>query len=287
VLFAITLGLIISSDRLYLFFTSALPIGSRSRKPAESATEGPATRLPDLGPLLLGRVPITMALAVLALLQVGLFWASAEDLTPAHDVLIARLEGLSAETLPAQVGNWRRVQYDTKALKVLEAIKEVKCRTWTYQMGSVKALLSVDYPFTGWHELCLCYQGQGWDLLDRTAHPAGEEAGAGDFAEVKLQKPLDRFGYLYYGLVDQQGELVPPPEQMWMQTVAVRMKPYQNILHRLGLSTAPGGVQTNRSACQVQLFVESFQALGPPELAQTKNLFLQARAGVRKQLLPE
>jgi exosortase len=286
VLFAITLGLIASSDRLYLFFASALPFRSRVAQTA-APTEGPTTRLPDLRLLRLGAVPITAALAVLVVLQTGLFVVSASDLTPAHDVIIQRLDVANADTMPARIGPWQRGAFDNKALKVLEAVKAVKSRTWTYQMGSLKAILSLDYPFTGWHELPICYQGQGWTLQDRILHPVADPPGSGGYLEQKLQKPLDRSGYLFFGLIDQQGDLLDPPEHVWAQQMGERGKPYQKLWQRLTGMGGSQGVQGNRSTCQVQVFVESYQPLTPAEIAQVQNLYVTSRNTLRKLLQTE
>jgi len=58
--------------------------------------------------------------------------------------------------LPERLASWQRIEYETVE-RELGSDEGEHSSKWTYQFQDHKAIVSVDYPFLGWHELTCCY----------------------------------------------------------------------------------------------------------------------------------
>ncbi|HEX5271845.1 MAG TPA: exosortase U, partial [Gemmataceae bacterium] len=83
---------------------------------------------------------------------------------------------------------------------------------WSYRRPGVSAVVSLDYPFTGWHELTGCYQGVGWHLTEREAVGGDEADGPPAFVRARFDKPRGRQAYLWFGLGDGRGRALTPAD---------------------------------------------------------------------------
>jgi len=287
VLFAGTLGLLWSSDGLYLFFATRQ---REEEAPAAVLPPVPATRLPAWGTLGLQPVPAIAAFGLLALLQGALFWAERTSIVAGLKVSPAeeRMKSMTAESLPEKIGPWRRVHFSTSLTKYLEDQVGIASRVWTYQAGAVSANVSADFFFPGWHDLRICYGSQGWVLQPaRVYQEQGPDGAEGQFIAVAMDKPLEQYGYLWFGLVGDDGRLWPPQEDTVGGAVITRSgTAYRQLWARLQGDNATKfiGNFDNTPTCQVQVFIESYAPLGERELAEGQNLFLQARALFRQRL---
>lgn len=70
---------------------------------------------------------------------------------------------------------------------------------------------SIDYPFTGWHEVLNCYEGGGWEVEERRI--VVDRVRDRSWVEAKLTRGSER-ARLYFGLIDDSGEWLEPPETM-------------------------------------------------------------------------
>jgi len=288
VLFAGTLGLLWSSDGLYLFFATR----QREEAPAAVLPPVPATRLPAWGTLGLQRVPAIAAFGLLALLQGALFWAERTSIVPGLTVSPAeeRMKSMTAESLPEKIGPWKRINFNTTLSKYIEDRIGITSRVWTYQAGPVNANVSADFFFPGWHNLHLCYGSQGWSLHPKKVHfeqyPNGVSDGS--YVAVAMEKPLERFGYLWYGLLSDDGQSWPPEEEDVVRRMVTGRSgdAYRQLWARLRGDNATKmlGHLDMKPTCQVQVFIESYAPLGEKELAEGQKLFLQARELFRQRL---
>ena len=72
----------------------------------------------------------------------------------------------------------------------------------------------VSQSYKGWHELCLCYQNQDFELASRERIQGDEDV---PMAFAKFFRNDERGsiqGSLYFGAVDDRGQIVQPPGQM-------------------------------------------------------------------------
>ena len=288
VLFALTLGLLWSSDGLYLFFATR-----RQEEEAPAAPPAAPTRLPAWATLGLAPAPAIAAFGLLAALQAALLWPDRASVLQSNSTspMEGKMKSLAADSMPETIGPWRRGAFTTALSKILEDRIGISSRVWTYQTGAVSANVSADFFFPGWHDLRICYGSQGWVMQPaRIYQEQGPNGADGAFFTVAMDKPLERFGYLWFGLVRDDGQLwPPPPEDKLIEAVGARSgAAYRQLWARLrGDAAAPAnnlGPFDNAPAVQVQVFIESYAPLSEKELAEGQSLFLQARELFRQRL---
>lgn len=83
---------------------------------------------------------------------------------------------------------------------------------WTHSSGSnnVIAQAVISQTYQGWHELCVCYQNQGFELAYRNQL---DPSAPVPLAYAKFFRD-DQMGDLFYGAVDASGNIVAPPARM-------------------------------------------------------------------------
>jgi exosortase len=264
--FVVTVGLIVSTDCLILFFTSPVAPGPEPSRvlfrPAAPPTGGTPVppprsplRLPDWRQTVLAGWPVPVAYGLLAVAQVGVFWLL--FFGPSRS--IPGLDAVGADFLPARWGPWQRGEYTRGWVGHYGAFFS---HTWDYPAERYPAAVSLDYPFRGWHDLANCYVRIGWTVQEQAVHPPeAAEPSAPFLAELRLSKAPDQHAYLLYSLFDAQGRPVGPPGA-----------PHTEGLLRSLLRRAPGG-QSGLPSCQVQLLVQSSAPLTPDEQRQAREFF--------------
>jgi exosortase len=72
---------------------------------------------------------------------------------------------------------------------------------WQYASPTELIEYSMDFPFTGWHELTVCYLAQGWKVVSRREiiEPATEP-----LVEVILKRGLNEWGILHFAIHDAE-----------------------------------------------------------------------------------
>ena len=288
--FAVTLLSVLSADQLLLFLFLPAPW---QRAIPLSVLKANSVWLPTLSAPVETqprRLPASLCVfattfAALGLVQWWWFWPGWTPSGVSGTVPGERLESLGADALPARLGKWQFVDYSVKQRERGDQYGD-RSLMWHYQRGPVHAAVALDYPFPRWHELTDCYCGTGWIAEGRQVHRATEAAGEAEacFVDVTLTKPMERYGYLWFGLMDEQGgALQPRPENFW-ERVQTRLAAAREGAPRW--HTGVGAADDVAGRCyQVQLFVESHTPLTEVELAEARSFFQQARRLVRGHFL--
>jgi hypothetical protein len=155
---------------------------------------------------------------------------AAEQRTNTAPALVANLE---ADGLPAQLGEWSRGAFEIKQRKKNSALGDVS-KIWTYQSPGSSALVSVDYPFRGWHALGSCYEGQGWKIHEYRAVPlpVDENGRRLHVTEVLMHRPSGERALLLFAVMDHHGRPLPDPAlgsfgvQLAQRTVERLQRPF-------------------------------------------------------------
>jgi hypothetical protein len=119
---------------------------------------------------------------------------------------------LGENFLPEEMAGFKRVDYSTVQRVFGDPLGQAS-QQWTYTRGDMTALISVDYPYDGVHDLTQCYSGIGWKIEsddmqvvpDANLSPTLKPAEAGSSAVVKMSRPLFGHGLLMFSLVDAEG----------------------------------------------------------------------------------
>ncbi len=139
--------------------------------------------------------------------------------------------------------------------------------------------MSVDYPFSEWHELPICYVGRGATVLSRRVFEDQAAGGAGrpSIVEANLSNPPGRNGYLLFCSFDLRDYPLDPPGM----TVANNLRErFVRGLTPWNLASVGGGPIL--PSYQVQLYVESEYPLTRAEQEQALAFFRHVCPMIRR-----
>ncbi len=168
-------------------------------------------------------------------------------------------------SLPQQVGNWQRSDAAGRLIAQPE-IEGKQSRAWAYQQDKLTAVVAIDYPFAGFHDLTVCYRNAGWGIQQQALKQPAAEA----FMTVRGAR-LNESGYLWYALVDESGRWMEPPKTSAVDRLADR-------LHHLGRT------DWNAPAYQVQVWVQTYGPLTDQQQQDLSQLFLVTRQELARQI---
>jgi len=308
VVFIATLGLIASTDCLLYFLPASVRFwrarwadwGDRTATwmvpdpdPRSALDLGAPTRLPGLRETWLGSWTVAVSFGFVGLVQV-VGWMVVPPRQNGTDARFANpwsgsvnassLQALKPDALPARSGNFRREDFKTETRWAGSSLGEMS-RYWRYQFRDSSAIVSVDFPFNGWHELPNCYLGQGWALVERKSDPdeAAGEGGRLPVVVAKLAKEPGRHGYLLFCLFDERGNSVEPVGQDYGGLLRHRFAFWLNLWDGRGKrgGASPGSVLL--WSYQVQLFIESEYPLTAAEQDEARAFFRELLPAIRRQ----
>lgn len=141
-------------------------------------------------------------------------------------------------------------------------------RVWSYRDSRCNFILSLDFPFRGYHPLWVCYTNAG-KTAQGAPTPIGLPSQPADSEPtvmfVELRDDLGDYSYLWFLLFEADGD-------------AIKIKDYANegqrnsILERIQ-SAFVDGVSPEPVSYQMQLYVESSRKLTTSERAEYLQLF--------------
>jgi exosortase len=169
--------------------------------------------------------------------------------------------------LPASIEGWTLKSFKPE-LRDEGSLFAPESFVWTYQRGTLSAIVSLDSPYPEFHDLTLCYRGVGWDVK---AHHEYEEDSQTGFSWLEMDKPSE-FGRVYFAAYSRDGQLAPPAYEFSASTRVVR-----NIELVLGRLEAPKG-DVNRNdellpISQIQVLLQSDQPISPEDMQSCRDLF--------------
>lgn len=273
-LFALAVGLLLSTDRLFEFLTRP------GAAPADAPRAADVPPEPVPAPRRTGRLAVVAVPAFLAL--VGLHWAARGGEPVAVPITPAPLTA-DAELLPTQVGPWVRRDFGTETREASSFFGE-HSQNWVYARPELAVKASLAYPFPGWHDLTWCYRGTGWEV-DRQAVQTPATVPGG-FVEVRLSKPGFRHGFLLFCEFDRAGS----PFRARPGGAREPLFRHEATLDRLRdrLAGRPAAPEDPAGAAyQFQVFVEGPAALSPEAEGSVRELFVALQARMRERWAAE
>ena len=161
-------------------------------------------------------------------------------------------------------------------------VNGMQSRTWTYERGSLSAVVSIDGPFVGWHNLTNCLEGQGWQVNVNRNGTYAElgEAVPGGFTEVYSTQGLSEESFGIYATFDGNHRPYQPPAT-YLQFRAVRRFPKPARMLRKVLGEEQTGLGADDNATyQFQLFARSFSPIEAEQQEVLRELFHHLRGYV-------
>ena len=169
--------------------------------------------------------------------------------------------------VPDQIGEWKRIDRNQRNVSYLE-LQAVYSHVWAFQNGRVVAIVALDYPYPGLHDLTVCYFNQGWNVsVGGKAVKANDAAGRRqDYFEVEMSKKPLSYGYLLYGGFAEDGQ--------WAG------KDFNDLMRGRFTDQTP-------VTYQVQILTSTYAPLSLAEKQQMLQLFFDARQLLNRQVLAQ
>lgn len=221
----LAIGLLISTDFLFEFLLgrgevvenvrrsrlSQLLFGGRPQR-KETSDSG---LLPVMvsKPLVFGVCLVLAAVAVVPLVAAGptVFYRQLTKKFIVRDISQAALPETTSFSLPPNLTiDWKREKYEVEQ-RELNSEWGSRSSRWVVKSESfsppIELALSLDYPFSGWHELTVCYRGNGWVMESREVMIT-EYAPEWPVVVGIFRLPTGMNGLLLYSMFDENGRPV-------------------------------------------------------------------------------
>ena len=233
------------------------------------------TRFPALARTSLVRWPVLAAFGLLALVQCVWLWPALSFPYLTSFAVVEIIENkVSADTLPSAVGPMIEPKYQAEH-RELESDFGQNSRIWNYQFGPNQAIVSVDFPFQGYHELTVCYINSGWKLEKRTL----TDGPSGPRVEADFTMPSGRHAFLLFQAFDAQGVPIQLPVETGGSPF-VRLRKVAKSLKVWDAKVIDEHWRKFVDSEQIQVFVEGPRALTEAEREQARTLHDTARERV-------
>lgn len=203
-----------------------------------------------------------LGFASVGLLSLGLGWKHYQtDKAQAAIPKSALIKGATF-TLPDHIGQWTRLNSDSPLIQKVETLG-VFSQVWHYQKGDALVSVALDYPFSGYHDVTLCYTLRGWRLLQRQSSTESDFS----YAQAQMQNELGAYGDLWFSTVDERGH--------WIDKPAMQL----TLVEKFKL---PGEIEP--TTYRIQALTTAYTPSSAAEQQQIKELFEQARKLLWSQL---
>lgn len=217
-IFIVMFVLVLSLDRLLLFLIAtvnaivlwrrtAMTRHLQAKLEQNRPTDLGATRWPRLTTAWMFAKPAMAVFALIAVFNVALLAMGINDATPlSADKMLATFGQLDGRFFSPGIAGWELVGFEPQKRKNGDIHGDYS-RDWKFKKGSSQADISLDYAWTAFHDLQVCYDGTGWTILNRNNVPGPDPApGVPDHViEISMSKPLGHEGYLLFTEYEADG----------------------------------------------------------------------------------
>lgn len=186
------------------------------------------------------------------------------------------------ESLPPSLGEWKLVNFAAETRSTASALG-AHSLIWEYRKQEQRFLISMDFPFRGYHPLEVCYGNSGWNRSYVLAVSDPSES-KWDWREFSMDNQFGSRGFVCYSMLTEECE---PFANVIASDVNI------NITGRLRELLGPTTMRTapvfDPLCYQIQIVCESGRKLTDEELEDLRQQFFAARELLRekiKQALP-
>jgi hypothetical protein len=169
--------------------------------------------------------------------------------------------------LPEDVAGWHTIETVPTEQKI--ETMGVYSKIWHYQRGGIFASVALDYPFTGYHDVTLCYTLAGWENRGKRIQPADDAGKTPSEVQVDLKKDFMKYATLWFSTVDEHGH--------WQDRGEITQT----------LSSRFGNTVDAATTYRVQVLVTSMSPLPEVQRAEIQQFFEHVRAEIVRQLLAQ
>ncbi|MEZ6131849.1 MAG: exosortase U [Planctomycetaceae bacterium] len=290
-LFLVSLLFMLSLDQLWMFFCSTRKfslltwIYEKLSGDCEKYQERFIHR-PHAAGLKIVVLGVSAVFPVLAMAQLFLMPAALPEIVDqTYDDF--ELPELTRETLPDTLNGFELDTYDEVARVPGDPLGQAS-RQWQYSNAddTVTAMISVDYPYAGVHDLCECYDAIGWQIGDRRVlqppetEPRFGNLVTGPIAIGHLSRALYGSGLIVFNLDDSKGNTSAIIKDLARGTAADRAaRRFDSFGHEEALLP-----QGEPPYIQFQMFARTARDLTAEQEDRLIELFLTASKKLRQKL---
>jgi hypothetical protein len=148
---------------------------------------------------------LTILLVFLGLVQLVRGWDFHTQREGAKKVNTTHFDGSAFFELPPEIDGWKLVGEPKPQSKTAAYEDGVHSHIWKLQKNGMQAIVSLDYPFFGYHDVTVCYRNSGWTINESKLLQAAAENGFIPNMEIVLAKPGGVKAILLYSTVDESG----------------------------------------------------------------------------------
>ncbi|MCA9215100.1 MAG: exosortase U [Planctomycetales bacterium] len=219
-------------------------------KPAPSN----APAIPDIG--VSGKTWALAGLfATLGIVQIALMLLA----TDPNAQVVEHAMKIGKKSVPLAVGPWEFVghEYVSRDVGNEELSDHSHVFTYKHSQTQLPITISLDFAYTGgWHDLCICYTGAGWEVGERQTKQHGDFK----YIETNMDNEMSQHAFLAFGAFDATGSYVTPPSSLirWRPWSALRRRTLRTISPRL---------------LQVQVFVAGNEQVSAEDKETIRQLF--------------
>ena len=148
---------------------------------------------------------LTILLVCLGLVQLVRGWDFHTQREGAKKVNTTDFDGAALFTLPPEIDGWKLVGEPKPQSKTAAYEDGVHSHIWKLQKDGMQAIVSLDYPFFGYHDVTVCYRNSGWTVSESKLLQASAENGLISNMQVLLAREGGLKAMLFYSTVDERG----------------------------------------------------------------------------------
>ena len=204
-------------------------------------------------------------------------WIDGRSSRLPHYTLTAVDQALGESDFPDTLQQAKRVRFHPDQRSPESFFGEYS-RSWSYRDSRCEFVLSVDFPFRGYHPLWVCYTNAGHQIQGSPTSILMPNQANGErphVVYVKLRDDIGNFSYLWFELFDREG-----------QPVAVKNydQPEENAIWTRMKMVLSNTVARDPVSYQFQLYVPSSRELTEAELKEYAQIFVDS-APLARQLV--
>ncbi len=150
---------------------------------------------------------------------------------------------------------------------------------WQVEVGEMQGQVVLSQPYSGWHELCVCYQNLDWDLVDRDVIDDVEikvmpDTGSDEsFVTARFKRPSGQQGYLMFSAISYDGTIPSSPGSFGAFGT--------RFMGRLDRN----GIIDQTDIMMFQFWLPTAKKLEPAAIRKLQEDFVKARAVVAKSVV--
>lgn len=181
------------------------------------------------------------------------------------------------ESLPPSLGEWKQVNYAAETRSTASALG-AHSLIWEYRKQDQRFLISLDFPFRGYHPLEVCYGNSGWNVSNVLA-AEDSQASKWDWREITMDNQFGSRGFVCYSLMTEDCEPFGN---------VIESDMHMNITGRISALFGSSAIRTApvfQPLCyQIQVVCETGRKLTDEELEDLRQQFFAARELIREKI---